>query len=74
LAPARITSGAVRHSSAAHGAVLSDADETDAGVASGVNNAIARIAGLLVITAVGAVVAAQFSLELDRRLSTRADP
>jgi EmrB/QacA subfamily drug resistance transporter len=51
--------------------VLSDADETDAGVASGVNNAIARIASLLAIAAIGAVVSAQFSLELDRRLGAR---
>jgi EmrB/QacA subfamily drug resistance transporter len=48
--------------------VLADADETNAGVASGVNNAIARIASLLAIAAIGAVVSAQFSLELDRRL------
>ncbi len=48
--------------------VLSDADDSNAGVASGVNNAIARIAGLLAIAAVGAIVSAQFSLELDRRL------
>jgi hypothetical protein len=50
--------------------VLADADETNAGVASGVNNAIARIASLLAIAAIGAVVSAQFSLELGRRLGT----
>src|SRR4051794_9319391 len=48
--------------------VLSDADESNAGIASGVNNAIARIAGLLAIAAIGAVVAAQFSSNLDERL------
>jgi predicted MFS family arabinose efflux permease len=37
--------------------VLSDADETDAGIASGINNAIARVAGLLGIAVVGAAVA-----------------
>jgi EmrB/QacA subfamily drug resistance transporter len=37
--------------------VLADANERDAGIASGVNNAIARIAGLLGIAVVGAVVA-----------------
>ena len=48
--------------------VLSDADESNAGIASGVNNAIARVAGLLAVAAVGAVVSAQFSSTLDRRL------
>jgi EmrB/QacA subfamily drug resistance transporter len=38
--------------------VLADADETDAGIASAVNNAVARVAGLVGIAAVGAVVAA----------------
>jgi EmrB/QacA subfamily drug resistance transporter len=48
--------------------VLSDADESNAGIASGVNNAIARVAGLLAVAAIGAVVAAQFSSALDDRL------
>jgi EmrB/QacA subfamily drug resistance transporter len=51
--------------------VLSDADESNAGIASGVNNAIARIAGLLAIAAVGAVISAQFSATLDQRLDHR---
>jgi MFS family permease len=51
--------------------VLADADEHNAGIASGVNNAIARIAGLLAIAAIGAVVASQFTSELDRRLDDR---
>lgn len=38
-------------------AVLADADESDAGIASAINNAIARVAGLIGISAVGAVVA-----------------
>jgi MFS family permease len=50
-------------------AVLSDADEGNAGIASGVNNAIARVAGLVAIAAVGAVISAQFSSTLDRRLA-----
>ena len=37
--------------------VLADADETDAGIASAINNAIARVAGLVGISAVGALVA-----------------
>jgi EmrB/QacA subfamily drug resistance transporter len=41
--------------------VLADADEEHAGIASGVNNAIARAGGLLGVAALGAVVAAQFS-------------
>jgi hypothetical protein len=55
--------------------VLSDADESNAGIASGVNNAIARIAGLLAVAAIGAVVSAQFAATLDRRLDVRTlDP
>lgn len=49
--------------------VLADADERNAGVASGVNNAIARVAGLLGIAAIGAIVAAQFTATLDSRLA-----
>ena len=49
--------------------VLADADESNAGIASGVNNAIARIASLLAIAAVGAIVAAQFNSSLDDRLA-----
>jgi len=54
--------------------VLADADEHNAGIASGVNNAIARIAGLLAVAAVGAVVAAQFSASLDKPLARVALP
>ncbi|HJS92767.1 MAG TPA: MFS transporter [Solirubrobacteraceae bacterium] len=50
-------------------AVLSDADEANAGIASGVNNAIARVAGLVAIAAVGAVISAQFGARLDQRLA-----
>jgi len=51
--------------------VLADADEHNAGVASGVNNAVARVAALLGIAAIGAVVAAQFGSALDARLDAR---
>jgi EmrB/QacA subfamily drug resistance transporter len=49
--------------------VLGDADERHAGIASGVNNAVARVAGLLAIAALGAVVSAQFSASADAHLS-----
>jgi EmrB/QacA subfamily drug resistance transporter len=48
--------------------VLADADEHNAGIASGVNIAIARVAALVAIAAVGTVVAAQFRSELDSKL------
>ena len=48
--------------------VLADADEHNAGIASGVNTAIARVAGLLGVAAIGAVVAGLFSTALDDRL------
>ncbi|MDQ6820251.1 MAG: DHA2 family efflux MFS transporter permease subunit [Actinomycetota bacterium] len=48
--------------------VLSDAEESNAGIASGINNAIARVAGLLAIAAIGAVLSAQFNSGLDQRL------
>jgi hypothetical protein len=49
-------------------AVLQGA-EKEAGIASGVNNAIARVAGLLGTAAVGAAVATSFGSALDQRLS-----
>lgn len=54
--------------------VLQAADRRHAGVASGVNNAIARVAGLVAIAAIGAVVAAQFSAAVDDRVAARLDP
>src|SRR4051795_3234306 len=50
--------------------VLADADESNAGIASGVNNAIARVAGLVAIAAIGALVAAQFGTSLDSNLGS----
>jgi predicted MFS family arabinose efflux permease len=52
--------------------VLADADDSNAGIASGVNNAIARVASLVTIAAVGAVVAAAFGSRLDSELDDRA--
>jgi EmrB/QacA subfamily drug resistance transporter len=55
--------------------VLEAADRQYAGIASGVNNAVARIAALLAIAAVGAVVSAQFGADLDTRAAAgSADP
>jgi EmrB/QacA subfamily drug resistance transporter len=51
--------------------VLGAVPQHNAGVASGANNAISRVAGLLAIAAVGAVVAAQFGSALDERLVAR---
>jgi EmrB/QacA subfamily drug resistance transporter len=52
-------------------AILAGVDEHEAGTASGVNNAVARVAGLIGTVAVGALVAAQFTSSLDRQLAGR---
>ena len=52
--------------------VLADADEHNAGIASGVNNAIARVASLIAIAAVGAVVASAFGSALRDELGADA--
>lgn len=49
--------------------VLADADESNAGIASGVNNAIARVAGLVAIAAIGALVAGAFTSGVDEELA-----
>ena len=54
--------------------VLSDADESNAGIASAVNNAIARVANLVCVAALGAVVAAQFNASLDAKMPGRDTP
>ena len=49
--------------------VLDSVEERHVGVASGVNNAVARVAGVLAIAALGAVISAQFSSSLDDRVA-----
>jgi predicted MFS family arabinose efflux permease len=44
-------------------AILADAEEQNAGIASGVNNAVARVAGLLATAAIGAVVGGTLDLD-----------
>ena len=52
--------------------VLDAVEDRHSGIASGVNNAAARVAGLLAIAAFGAVISAQFSAKLDDQLGDRA--
>lgn len=48
--------------------VLGAVEPEHAGVASGANNAIARVAGLIAVAALGAIVSAQFAGRIDDRL------
>lgn len=50
--------------------ILGDVPESEAGIASAINNAVARVAGLVAVAAVGAVVALQFGNTLDKLCST----
>jgi EmrB/QacA subfamily drug resistance transporter len=45
-------------------AVLQAADDSDAGIASGINNAVARVSGLVAIAVIGTVVSASFARNL----------
>jgi EmrB/QacA subfamily drug resistance transporter len=52
-------------------AVLAGVSQDEAGIGSAINNAVARVAGLIATVAIGALVAAQFSSSLDRHLAGR---
>jgi MFS family permease len=52
--------------------VLGGVDEEHAGLASGINNAIARVAGLVAIAFVGAVVSSAFASTLDTEVKSYA--
>ena len=49
--------------------VMNAVTENRAGVASGVNNAVSRIAGLIGIAVLGIIIVHSFNRELDRRLA-----
>jgi EmrB/QacA subfamily drug resistance transporter len=51
--------------------ILAGVDQEEAGIGSAVNNAVARVAGLIATVAIGALVAAQFSAAIDRELAGR---
>ena len=55
-------------------AVMGSVESRHAGVASGINNAVARAAGLLAIAALGVVLTARFGGALDERLSGMSLP
>jgi predicted MFS family arabinose efflux permease len=49
--------------------VLGSVEAGHSGLASGINNAVSRVAGLIAIAAIGAVVAGSFQTRLDSRLA-----
>jgi EmrB/QacA subfamily drug resistance transporter len=55
-------------------AVMGSVDSKHAGVASGINNAVARAAGLLAVAALGALMTARFGVALDERLAGMSQP
>jgi EmrB/QacA subfamily drug resistance transporter len=54
--------------------VMGAVDPRHAGIASGINNAVSRAAGLLAIAALGALLVARFDVVLDRGLARIAPP
>jgi MFS family permease len=49
-------------------AILGDVNKDQSGIASAINNAVARVAGLLAVAAVGAIITAQFNSALDQKM------
>jgi EmrB/QacA subfamily drug resistance transporter len=54
--------------------VMNSVNEDRVGTASGINNAVARVAGVLAIAALGIVMVKAFGFDLDRRLASLALP
>jgi len=54
--------------------VMNSIDEDRAGTASGINNAVARVAGVLAVAVLGIVMVSAFASRLDQRLATLGLP
>ncbi len=54
--------------------VMDSVDQDHVGTASGINNAVSRVAGVLAIAVLGIVMVANFGSQLDRRLERTAIP